>query len=252
LERRGTGTSIKRLIVEKKSWLRFLLRLIKDAFSSPNKGYGTLPRYSYQKRFIDYQYIPGQKVLDVGSGGDPFPFASILADRYLEPTKHRTVEFKANGKPVVICDIAELPFSEKQFNFVFCSHVLEHVDDPIAACIELQRVALGGYIETPALMKDVLFSWPAGIHKWYVVSINNRLVFFEYSKRQWKGIQGSEWRDVIFGPVLHPLQDAFWGNQDIFNTTLEWKGGFGVFVFRLDGSIAILTKDGKKLYEKNP
>ena len=40
-------------------------------------------RYSYQKHIMRYRVMPGDQVLDIGSGGDPFPYATILADRYL-------------------------------------------------------------------------------------------------------------------------------------------------------------------------
>ena len=37
-------------------------------------------------------------------------------------------------------DICNLPFSENQFDFILCNHVLEHVNDDIAAMLELFRV----------------------------------------------------------------------------------------------------------------
>ena len=37
-------------------------------------------------------------------------------------------------------DICNLPFSENQFDFILCNHVLEHVNDDITAMLELFRV----------------------------------------------------------------------------------------------------------------
>lgn len=194
-------------------------------------------RYNYQKKFIKHQFITGEKILDIGSGGDPFPYATILADRYLEPTNHRTAEFRSDGKPVIICDISTLPFIDGAFDYVVAAHVLEHVDDPIKACLELQRVAKAGFIETPTLMKDALFSWAKGMHKWHILLQGNRLVFFEYANRASEGIRSSAWYNLIFSTIYHPLQDAFNNNQDLFNIIFEWKKKFDITVIKQDGSM---------------
>ena len=40
------------------------------------------------------------------------------------------------------------------------------------------RVGKRGYLETPSLMTDALFSWAQGMHRWYTVVIARRIVFF--------------------------------------------------------------------------
>jgi SAM-dependent methyltransferase len=37
-------------------------------------------------------------------------------------------------------DVHQIPFGENSFDVVFCNHVLEHVDDDILACSEINRV----------------------------------------------------------------------------------------------------------------
>jgi SAM-dependent methyltransferase len=192
-------------------------------------------RFAYQQEAIQHVFSSDERVLDVGSGGDPFPFATVLADRHLGRSHHRSEEFQSSGKPVVICDIQALPFADGTFDYVVASHVLEHVSDPIEACRELQRVARAGFIETPTLLKDALFCWAKGMHQWHLMSIAGRLFFFEYSERQLRGIGSSAWHDVIFGCSYHPLQESFNANQDLFNVMFEWKDSFDVSVFRLDG-----------------
>lgn len=45
------------------------------------------------------------------------------------------------GKLVnVVCDVQNLPFQNKVFEFALCSHVLEHLDQPARAFKELLRV----------------------------------------------------------------------------------------------------------------
>lgn len=196
-------------------------------------------RFAYQKRYIDFDIPPGARVLDVGCGGDPFPYATVLVDRYTEPTHHRDGALARDSREFVEADICELPFPDKSFDYVYCGHVLEHVEDPLAACRELMRVGRRGYIETPTLAKDMLFVWNVpDLHKWHVVAIADHLCFFEISKRQWEGIRCGAWRNLIFGQWHHPLQDAFFDNADIFNVMFPWEGQFNVHVFRLDGSAA--------------
>ncbi len=200
-------------------------------------------RYSYQKEYLEHQFSPTERILDIGSGGDPFPYATLLADRYLSETEHRATDFRSNGKPIVICDIHDLPFCEKAFDYVVCCHVLEHIKDPIRACSEIQRVGKAGFIETPRLIKDVLFNWAEYIHhSWHVERINRNLIFFEYDYRLKKGINSSAFWNLIFGPVYHPMQDVFNHNQDIFNIIFEWIEGFDVIVFKQNGDI---IKSGK-------
>src|SRR4051812_23124596 len=61
-------------------------------------------RFSYQQRYIKFDIERGGRVLDIGSGGDPFPYATHLIDRYLDPTEHRNAPLILNGKPLISAD----------------------------------------------------------------------------------------------------------------------------------------------------
>jgi SAM-dependent methyltransferase len=207
-------------------------------------------RYAYQQLYIRHHFEPGERILDIGSGGDPFPYATVIADRYLEPTHHRAAAFQRGAKPTVVCDVEHLPFQDKALDYVVCSHVLEHIDDPLRACTELQRVSKAGFIETPTLMKDALFAWAKGMHRWHILSMKDHLFFFEYDDRRAEGIRGRAWRDLILEQHgYHPLQEAFNGNQDLFNTMLEWQDTFRVTVIHMDGSIYTTAEVRATTYE---
>ena len=121
------------------------IRFLKKSQYRPNDKYGQLTK------LVDFKIQETDKVLDIGSGGYPFPKATHLADLYESETTHRKEELIKDGRPFVECNIQNLPFVNKEFDFIFCSHVLEHVDDPALACEELMRVGKRGYIETPTI-----------------------------------------------------------------------------------------------------
>lgn len=58
------------------------------------------------------------------------------------------------------------PFKEKEFDFLICSHVLEHLDDPVRVCAEFSRIAKAGYIEVPSYSVDLFIRNNDVIHKW--------------------------------------------------------------------------------------
>lgn len=202
----------------------------------PSLRLGT-PRYDYQVRHLGFDPERDKRVLDIGAGADPFPHATMLLERFLGSTAHRKETVKKDSRPFVVGDIHHLPFRSKAFDFVYCSHVLEHVDDPLAASLEIMRIGERGYIETPTLGKDVLFGWASGMHKWHVVGCGDNLCFFEYTTRLSQGMRSSAWIDIVEGRWHHPLIEAFVRNPEVFNVMFSWSGTFGVFVFRLDGSV---------------
>lgn len=87
-------------------------------------------------------------VLEVGSGGNPYPRANVLLDAF-EVTRQRHWAPLIADRPTVLGAVERLPFRDKVFDFVIASHVLEHSSDPDAFLLELQRVARAGYIEVP-------------------------------------------------------------------------------------------------------
>jgi uncharacterized protein YbaR (Trm112 family) len=87
-------------------------------------------------------------VLEVGSGGKPYPRADVLLDAYENTRERNWAPLKAD-RPIVLGFVEQLPFRDKAFDFVIASHVLEHSADPEQFIAELQRVAKAGYIEVP-------------------------------------------------------------------------------------------------------
>ncbi|MHB8120730.1 MAG: methyltransferase domain-containing protein [Desulfuromonadaceae bacterium] len=219
-----------------------------DILAEALDQYKSLPaehtRYHlYQARHFDFGIRPSDKVLDIGSGHLPFPFATHLADLALEDGNvgRAGIPFKhLDGKPVYECNIEKLPFADKEFDFVYCSHVLEHVNSPENACQELMRVAKRGYIETPTRGKDLwLNTAKISNHRWAVELIHQKLVFTEYTLQEIDGVNC----DILLNMHCSPRtlrEKAFaallYLKADLVNTMVYWEDTFELEVRRIKGS----------------
>ena len=119
--------------------------------------------------------IFGGPVLEIGSGHRPYPQSHVLVDKYVEDSQ-REGRLRTDGRPLIIADIANLPFRNGAFTFSICSHVLEHVENPARAIAELERVSGSGYIETPSALFEYIEPH-RDYHKWFVSREDAGLVF---------------------------------------------------------------------------
>ena len=71
------------------------------------------------------------KILDIGCNRDAIPYAQTVAD---------TIDFTKfyKKKKFVLIKSKQLPFKNNSFDFVYASHVIEHIDDVSFFIKELQ------------------------------------------------------------------------------------------------------------------
>ena len=133
---------------------------------------------SFHRRRIAIPVDRASLVLDVGSGDKPHWRADVLLDRF-PGDEHGGQRSGASGarvdRPLFDADAADMPFADKVFDYVICSHVLEHVEHPDAVIAELTRVAKAGYIEVPEAASAKIVDFPS--HLWWVTSEEGILVF---------------------------------------------------------------------------
>jgi SAM-dependent methyltransferase len=121
------------------------------------------------------------KVLDVGGGHNPHPRANVVVDKFIDDNHHRGRDLKVLGnQKFVHADGENLPFETKEFDYVICCHVMEHVEDPYKFVAEQGRIAHKGYIETPSLLGEFLA--PKISHKWLLQEIDDKIVLYEKDK----------------------------------------------------------------------
>jgi len=74
---------------------------------------------------------------------------------------------------VLIKDIYSLPFRDKEFKDVFCSHTMEHVDDPDRFLKELKRISENVIILIPPLW-DLAGVGAFREHKWQFLTLKTK------------------------------------------------------------------------------
>ena len=111
------------------------------------------------------------KILDIGCGYRANKNASIIADIQDFSDFYKEKEFvKIEGK--------NLPFKDKEFDFVIASHVIEHIDNFEFFIKELERISSKGYIELPSRLGDNLVFENKNDHIWWFCfdDVTNQLI----------------------------------------------------------------------------
>ena len=79
-------------------------------------------------------------VLEIGSGHNPSFRSDVIVDKYIHDNSNRCGNIKIyHHQKFVNADGENLPFSDKEFDYVICNQVLEHSDNTEKFISELQR-----------------------------------------------------------------------------------------------------------------
>ena len=113
------------------------------------------------KEFIDnlLDINPNWNVLDIGCGYSAHKDAKVVCDIQDLSSFYKDKNF-------IKLSEGNLPFKDKEFDFVISSHVIEHVQDVASFIKELERVSSKGYIELPTVLEDNLVFENKKDHLW--------------------------------------------------------------------------------------
>ena len=160
---------------------------------------------------------PNDFVLEIGSGHNPKARSDVLCDKFIGDDEQRGGAI-VTDRPMVEADGQFLPFADGAFDYVICSHVLEHVEDPAQLIAELARVAGRGYIETPSEIGERIYGWH--YHNWVVNLVEGCLVLRRKNEKNRQ-----------FGQLFHRLAvtDKHWKrfhitHHHLFLVQYEWEG----------------------------
>lgn len=112
------------------------------------------------------------KVLEIGPGATPHSRSDVFLELKYETLEERIAQSGHVGiletdKEVIFYNGGKFPFKDNEFDYVICSHVLEHVEDADDFLKEIQRVAKKGYLEFPTIYYDYIYNFPE--HKLFLL-----------------------------------------------------------------------------------
>jgi hypothetical protein len=96
-------------------------------------------------QFLVDRYSDCVNVLEIGPGYVPFPLATVSIGFNEKIEKY--IEIDIDNTP--------FPFEEKEFDFSYCRHVLEDIQNPEFAIKQFFKCSRQGYIETPSPLIEI-------------------------------------------------------------------------------------------------
>ncbi len=116
--------------------------------------------------------LASDRVLEIGPGSLPHPrsdaFLELSFQNDLERISQRggvLVEVTSDNRPVHYYDGGRFPFSDGEFDYVICSQVIEHVENPEQFMREVFRVGgERGYLEYPLITYEYLYDFDVHLH----------------------------------------------------------------------------------------
>lgn len=167
-------------------------------------------------------------VLEIGSGERPNARSDILCDKYLWDDTERAGPLVVD-RPFIVGDGVKLPFRDSIFDFVICSHLVEHIAGPEKFFMEMMRVGARGCIIAPTELWESLVG--SASHRW-IVSIKDNCLVLKKKK--------TPWLVPALNSFAHSLKDhkpvEHFINQyhPLFNLYYLWEGQIN---YQLDSTI---------------
>jgi len=143
----------------------------------------------------------GDKVLEIGPGATPYFRSNVLLEKKFENEAVYQAQFGNTGKLVTDKEIVfyegdVFPFKDKEFDYVICSHVLEHVENVPVFLEEVFRVASKGYFEYPLIYYEYLYNFDVHLN------------YLKYDGKVLKYMKKADSSLNEFKPVQNFFQDA--------------------------------------------
>jgi len=164
------------------------------------------------------------RVLEVGPGGSPYSRSNVLLEKIFDPdealNQRGHTDALETEQEIVYYSEKRFPFDDNEFDYVICSHVLEHIpeNDFEFFINELQRVANNGYIEYPTIYYEYLYNFK--VHTTFLNYKDNVIYYMDKAKSDLNGFFQIQ---MFFYKTLEKGYDEIIReNKEYFFQGFEW------------------------------
>lgn len=196
---------------------------------------------------------PDDRVLEIGPGALPHARSNVFLELRFDQDEDRISQrgglsgvTDLGGRPIYHYEGKQFPFADQQFDYVICSHVIEHVIDPLLFMNEIFRVSGGrGYLEYPLSTYEYLYDFD--VHLQYIKYDAARSVLQYLPKKETAARQFAPITSVLRRTLECGWDDLCAANKLIFFEGFEFSQPFTVEKAR---DFQALTPDTSALARK--
>lgn len=174
------------------------------------------------------------RVLEIGPGATPHRRSDAFLELDFNTSEERIAQRGGGrtdgdfgGRPIHYYDGGRFPFDDRQFDYVICSHVIEHVPDPSAFMSEVFRVSGGrGYLEYPLITYEYLYDFDVHLH---FVKFDHAQRILRYLPKQNTGFaEFAAVRAMFYKTLENGWDDLCSANKPLYFEGLEFDQPFAV------------------------
>ena len=166
-------------------------------------------------------------VLEIGPGSAPHPRADVFLDKYFKDEQVALAQSgfsqrkNVDNKPFIYYDGEMFPFRDNAFDYIICSHVLEHipVQDLHLFMSEIQRVASRDYLEFPSVFYELINY--QDVHIWLMNYRNGIIYFLDKSLFRSNYIH-KIYREMFYGLDTY-MRKTFQKYKELYFCGFEWE-----------------------------
>jgi len=166
-------------------------------------------------------------VLEIGPGGYPHPRSNVLLEKVFDSDEMALAQrgyasAHKSSQKTVYYEGGRFPFRDKEFDYIICSHVMEHIpkDDLDLFISEMMRVGKQGFIEFPTVFYELINY--QDVHLWLMNYKGGTMTLMDKSIFTSNHIHKII-REMFYGKDKY-LAQVFTRYRDLFFHAFEWEG----------------------------
>jgi ubiquinone/menaquinone biosynthesis C-methylase UbiE len=172
---------------------------------------------------------PKDWVLEIGPGSAPHPRSDIyleikISDKAKAKFQRGNLNKIKYSKPIVYYDGKKFPFKTNEFDYVICSHVLEHLPNIKQFINEVFRVSKKGYFEYPTIVYDYIYN--IEVHLNFLLHSNGSLYYLKKESTPLNKFRPVQ--NLLFESLNKGYNETVTSLINIMAQGFEWKNKFKI------------------------